>query len=663
MHDFFVSFTTSKKVTTKLAELKIIGKYWFIEDGHTPSEAAILSQYRNLGFQGLLEKLSGSFVISIHDPAAERLYLATDAFGTLPLFFYFRNSARNFLTSTAIRKIVAGLKETPKFNQTFLFSRSSDQSSFEPTLYENLFRLGAGEILILDTEQWEVTSTRYWDLSKAKEYPLNIIGSQPSESDYVSAYHHLLTEATHHRLQGIDQALLTLSGGFDSSILLLLSQQKTRLHALSICTETSILNKELERAVELSQLYGIAHDILPCSLFDRPSLASWQDAVIDAQDPRLNYELYLKSQLLNIPLPYGKPPSICISGLGSDQYNGGTTAFDYSTEGLHQNWDSFWEALTSNTYKKKALNDGNNFFRFAGAFLKNAAWSSLTPVSSNWVHYVATNHRFLTHKTIPLESSISLQNGLMTIYPFLDLKLVAFLQQVPSEMFDKLFFQKSILRKAFLSQLPDSFKAKNKFHPIPQAHKFIFRYLQQVLHGENRLLFNRAFTRSSAINELFDRDAIEKFLVHTQNSGFYPAYEHLLYIINLGILDAYYNGVLEKGERNESMAGIFSGSHLVQFPDLLANRMDTTRLSISLQQAIHLVGELDIAKNDEKEIYYVILDEKLMFDTEEIGVVQFLRLIDGQRTGAELQELINVSLEEVQLLLEFLWEENIIYYK
>jgi asparagine synthase (glutamine-hydrolysing) len=108
-----------------------------------------------------ISQLKGQFNICIWDKQKKILLLATDRFGTLPLYYSLTN--QKLIFSSDISFVLANMDKSPQINKQSLYNYLS--FSFIPspeTIYNNVFKLPPGHILTFDNG---LKIEKYWDIS------------------------------------------------------------------------------------------------------------------------------------------------------------------------------------------------------------------------------------------------------------------------------------------------------------------------------------------------------------------------------------------------------------------------------------------------------------------------------------------------------------------
>lgn len=490
------------------------------------------------GLEPLLQKLKGNFAVLIIDGRTKILHLITDPFASRPVYLYWNSQNKVFSCANSIKEITKKLCLSElNWDQQIYKKYLSQDANLDSTFAKGVSRLKGGICCSIDLKTGSLTTINYSEKNSTKvelDGPTTIAG-------FVEAYRAVVMKSVDDYVKGYDRAVVTLSGGFDSSIIYALAAQKIAVDAASICTVTSLHNQEVDRARELTTTYKSNHLIYPVGFSDKPNQADWIRMVISTESAHNNFESFLKSQLFTQAKAQFGESHLILSGLGSDQYNGGTTVLDYANTGFNASFSEFMQNMLRDKWTKYREKSFTHFFQFAYNFTALDFRETLWPFEDDlWTDYAARNGRSIQRNGVLLESKLAYTNQFDIGLPFLDQSTLDLLHAVPEQFQDDLFYDKQILRRAFKDLLPKSFDGKPKFHRTKNAEQKIFQYLSHIIYGNNYGLLKMTFDASPALRSKFSIDKLIVFLEEVKTSPFFPAYTHLLSIISMGLLDAYF---------------------------------------------------------------------------------------------------------------------------
>lgn len=193
-----------------------------LRDLHLESGAGdgrlLLAGYERWG-EHLPEHLLGDFSFAIWDEAGQRLFCACDRFAVKPLYWY--RSDPVAAVATEIKALLA-LDEIPRgLNET----RLADVLCFQfedavSTVFRDVQRLAPGHALSLDARGAKLR--RYWALDP------DVAWTGGSDSEYEEAFRSTFTEAVRTRLRAPEPMSAMLSGGLDSSSVVVMARDLRR---------------------------------------------------------------------------------------------------------------------------------------------------------------------------------------------------------------------------------------------------------------------------------------------------------------------------------------------------------------------------------------------------------------------------------------------------
>lgn len=232
-----------------------------------------------------IERLNGQFAFALWDGIRQRLLLARDRAGILPLYWCRVRGCATHGPGIAFGSEIKALLATK------LVDAEPDPDGIDElwtfwgtvaprTVFRGIEQLRPGEMVIL--QPGKVTRRQYWSW----QYPIDgqhRRGRLPELKDELGD---LLTDATHIRLRADVPVGAYLSGGLDSSSLVaLLSNSVARsLHTFSIGFEDPGLDESVHQRVVVEHL-KTRHHQLPCSKTD--IAATFPAAIRHAESPVL----------------------------------------------------------------------------------------------------------------------------------------------------------------------------------------------------------------------------------------------------------------------------------------------------------------------------------------------------------------------------------------
>jgi len=223
---------------------------------HHSDTEVLLHGYTEWG-ESLPQHLNGMWAFAIYDRRNGNIFISRDRFGEKPLFYTKRKGIFVFASElTAILKHPAVIPAT--------ISKLSLQKYFAygfipapSTLYEGIYKLPAGNSLLLSVADVRFTIKKYWDfcIEPAETIPAR------AEEEWGEKLRELLHRAVQRRLMSDVPLGVFLSGGVDSSSITAMASQSCtgmQLKTFSIGFQEASFD-ETVYAKNISQLFHTKH--------------------------------------------------------------------------------------------------------------------------------------------------------------------------------------------------------------------------------------------------------------------------------------------------------------------------------------------------------------------------------------------------------------------
>ena len=191
----------------------------------TSDTETMLASFEHYGLSRALDTFVGMFAAAVWDTQTQALYLVRDRLGEKPLYYGWQEDA--FLFGSELK----ALKAHPAFKADIYRPGISLllRYGYIPapySIYENIFKLEAGEYACVSNRQPEEQITQYWDVSDVIKSSVN----DPFKGSTSEATAHLenLLDTTISQQMLADVPLGSfLSGGIDSSLIVSLMQKQS----------------------------------------------------------------------------------------------------------------------------------------------------------------------------------------------------------------------------------------------------------------------------------------------------------------------------------------------------------------------------------------------------------------------------------------------------
>lgn len=235
----------------------------------------ILAACETWGVAAAVKKMIGMFAFALWDRERRQLHLVRDRIGIKPLYF---GSQRGILLfASELKSFFSHPQWQPAINHQALVEYF--RLGYVPTplsIYEGIHKLKPGHIVTIN-QQGKITEEAYWQLSEFLSAPSN------KDSNTVeSQFSELLRSAVQYRMVADVPLGAFLSGGIDSTVVVLLMQQQSQhpVKSFTIGFEHNAYN-EAPFAKKIAAYLGTDHHEFMVTSADAlatiPQLATWYD--------------------------------------------------------------------------------------------------------------------------------------------------------------------------------------------------------------------------------------------------------------------------------------------------------------------------------------------------------------------------------------------------
>lgn len=462
---------------------------------HSDTEV-IVHLYEDYGID-FVDHLNGQFAIALYDIKNNKVILARDRVGILPLFYYQDQS--RFYFASEIKSILAAVGEPPTVNREALDQLFTFWSPVSPsTVFENVYEVSPGQTITI--ENAKLYKKRYWDW----EFPVDN-QYRAGNSDILSEeLKELLIDATRIRLRSDVPVGAYLSGGLDSSTIVALIDRYTSnpLRTFSIGFDEGDFD-ETEHQSSLVRHLRTKHSYIKCS--NRDIAEEFLDAIWHIEAPILR-TAPVPMKMLSKLVRDGSY-KVTLTGEGADEVLGGYDIFKEAK--IRRFWSRYpasemRPALLKKLYPYLDLSRGSSYLKaFFGqgldapddftfthltrwsstskckdffsdqtkSAIKNDAISTLSatrPESFQQWHYF-NRAQYIEAKSLMGGYLLCSQGDRMLMtnsvegrFPFLDHRVIELANSIHPRFKMKALNEKYLLKKAMSSDLPDSITRRYK---------------------------------------------------------------------------------------------------------------------------------------------------------------------------------------------------------
>jgi asparagine synthase (glutamine-hydrolysing) len=241
-------------------------------------------------------------------------------------------------------------------------------------------------------------------------------------------------------------------------------------------------------------------------------------------------------------------------------------------------------------------------------------------------------------------------SGIEARVPFLDHRLVELSMSVPPQLRESLFWDKQILRSAMRGLLPDDVLQRPKgyfFHGEGVRHTY--RFILRMLAQDGAALVEEALAAPAAA-QMFDGGAVRATLQRLCLRPDEAQVETLLRVVNLGLLSA----MLENAPQPVTsipISAVPRGIEIAEWPS------DTGEIE-NLVGLRSVAGPRDVPRLAEDVMlltdptscqWFLTVNGEIEFvlSEDETSTLWLLRAMDGERSVADLADVLDRPLDEV----------------
>jgi len=286
-----------------------------IDKGHkfqTNSDTeTIVHAYEEYGLE-FVKTLRGMFAIAIWDYRQKKIILVRDRIGIKPLYYWIKENKLLFASE------LKALLECNEIKLSIDKNAINDYLSFlyvppPKTIFQNIFKLLPGEILIFD-QNGSYDTQIYWDI----EFSNN----QYTEDEYTKKLRRLLEESVDLRMVSDVPVGVLLSSGLDSSVVATMASKKSpyeiNTYTVGFEDNEDESYNELKESREYAEKLGTDHHEIIVNSQDALKLldkVTWQlDEPFSNPTTTLNYII---SEFAS------RTSKVVLSGVGGDEMFGG----------------------------------------------------------------------------------------------------------------------------------------------------------------------------------------------------------------------------------------------------------------------------------------------------------------------------------------------------
>lgn len=467
----------------------------------TSSDIEVLVHlYEEYGTE-FLNTLNGQFAFALYDKKKKLMFCARDQMGIIP--FYFMLAGHHFIFASEIKAIL----EHPQVNkeidlvgldQVFTFAGLISPR----TMFKNIHSLENGHYITIN-DQGSLTKKEYWDLV----YPEGEVFSNKPEGYYIDTLEELFTNSLSLRLRADVPLGFYLSGGLDSSAILMKVNQlvpEITKEAFAIDFVESQLSESHFQMLVARE--GNAR--LNKKTFFYNDISDRLRQVIYHCECPLK-ETYNTASLSLSESVRAKGIKVILSGEGADEFFAGYVGFRFDAmramsflkhpvsphekimrQEIWGDEDFFYEGNFTELAieKRKLYSDHVNASFDEINCLKHFVVNKGRLQGRNVLNkraYIDYKLRLVDHLVSDHGDRMALANSIEVRYPFLDKDLVEFSATIPSTFKLNGFNEKYILKKMAARFVPGAVIDREKFGFVAPGSPYLLQknveYINDIL--------------------------------------------------------------------------------------------------------------------------------------------------------------------------------------
>ncbi|HYK43462.1 MAG TPA: asparagine synthase (glutamine-hydrolyzing), partial [Thermoanaerobaculia bacterium] len=452
-----------------------------ISQGHrfrSQSDVEVLVHLYEEHEEGLLERLNGQFAFAIFDAARQRVLLARDHFGVIPLFYTVVGDT--LLFGSEIKAILADPRVERRVDLTGLDQVLSLPGLVSPrTMFEGIRSLPPGHLL--DIRNQTVRTAQYWDICYPRES--EAFYDRPEE-DVTAELEERLLASVSRRLQADVPAGAYLSGGLDSSLVtsMMRALSPDEKKTFSVAFDDPHFAERDYQSLMVDHL-GFPHRQVAFTAGDVASRL--QDVIWHCECPLK--ETYNAATFALSAAAQSDGVRVVLTGEGADELFAGYASYRY--DAFRREHGSGAQAPSGEVAIRERLWGDPDFHYETGQFAFQAVKKSLfsesvnsqyanfdftrygvvDPAKLNGLHpvhkrsYVDLKVRLADHLLADAGDRMLLAHSVEGRFPFLDIGVMDSVLRMPPHMKLNGFREKDVLRKIGARYLPARIAKREKF--------------------------------------------------------------------------------------------------------------------------------------------------------------------------------------------------------
>ena len=458
------------------------------------------------------KKFNGMWSLTIWDNLKKELWISRDRMGVKPLYYMLHDDF--FIACSELKCLTPIIDLRPNFREVYAYLLDGPSEAHPETFFDkvNRFPAGHGALLKINSGDRKLVLDKYWELSHPSE---EMAFSDKKLKDLAEQYYNLLEDAVRVRLFADVKVGCALSGGLDSSSISYLAYKVIRDHGNGgeAITVSNIYRGEGEEYCDESKYIDIMVNHLNVRSFrgspEKNDVLTTNDKGIWFEENC--YDKFNVSSYNTYALCKKNSIKVTLDGQGADEQLAGYTRFWYSYFYSHpkkrlEYFISFLKgvipyklAIYYSLFNSESIKNRFNPRSSSAGQLDDYRSSRNVLSQDNYLFTVNNAALWSTKnslkKLLRQIDSNSMAWSIESRQPFMDYRLVEFLNALPSVYKMHSGWTKYISRIAFKGKLPSSITwRKDKMGwPMP---------LKEWIRGDILDEMNMSIVESTLLQEL-----------------------------------------------------------------------------------------------------------------------------------------------------------------
>jgi asparagine synthase (glutamine-hydrolysing) len=406
-----------------------------------------------------LDRLNGMFAFAILDIATGDLFCARDRLGKKP--FYYTSSRDGFFFASEPAPLLPTLPRVRADNSTLVAYLLGARAPASKSFFAGVSSLGAGHWLRLSVDSLEPRLHRYWSPHRETRESLSF-------EDAAQELHRLFVDAVAVRLRSDVGFAVAASGGLDSTIVLAAAARRSAepIRTVSVTFDEAFAWDETKFIESLGEQYSIkpVHVESSATMTLEAMLADAKQVVSSIGEPTPYTSVPYVLKLYEATAKAGI--KVLLEGQGADELFGGYTHFvALQRFAFARRWIGARDYLLALRRRSRVARRAYYGLNTLYPFLTKQArelmeMPNLTPSLGGAL--IDAQDNTVLPGLLQYSDRLAMRFGVEVRLPFLDYRLVEFVNSLPDDFKVRGSETKRILRGAFSNDIPAAIRERTK---------------------------------------------------------------------------------------------------------------------------------------------------------------------------------------------------------